>query len=201
MQEALTYYLRTKISFTGDWGRQPASRSGNVVGPAPSGLYACKPGGPNDYAFVLCVTQPHVDRCLLAIDRPDLLSDERFNTEEARFANSEALRAEIAEWMAARTKHEVMKHLGEAGVPCAATLDTSDLYDDPHLNERGFVHTLEHPDKGPVRMLGFPPRLSDSDFEYQAPPGLGEHTDTVLEDELGIARERIDKLRASGAIA
>ena len=41
-----------------------------------------------------------------------------------------------------------MRILGEAGVPCSATLDTQDLYADPHLVERGFVQSVDHPELG-----------------------------------------------------
>ena len=94
-----------------------------------------------------------------------------------------------------------MKELGEAGVPCAATLDTTDLYDDPHLNARGFIKTLEHPDLGPVRMLGFAPRMSGNDVEWTPPPALGEHTDSVLAEELDLAPSRLAELRDREAIA
>jgi len=200
MQEALTYYMRTRIANGSDWGRASSPRSGNNLGAAPSGIYPCKPGGPNDWAFILTVTPPHVDRFYLAIDRPDLVTDERFIGDEARLANSDLLREEIIAWTSVRTKQEVMKQLCEAGVPCAATLDTQDLFDDPHLNERGFVHEVEHPTQGNVRMLGFPPRLSDSEVAFEPPPELGAHTDAVLSEELGWGPEKLAALREKGAI-
>jgi formyl-CoA transferase len=50
MQEAVTYFMRTRIAFAGDWGRQAVPRLGNLMGAAPTGLYPCAGGGPNDYA-------------------------------------------------------------------------------------------------------------------------------------------------------
>lgn len=201
MQEAITYYMRTRLAHGGNWGKDAVPRRGSQVGAAPSGLYACKPFGPNDYAFVLTVTAPHMDKFFMAIDRPDLVTDERFATEEARFLNTPALQAEIEKWTRTRTKHEVMKELGEAGVPCAATMDTVDLYDDPHLNQRGFIKTLQHPELGEVRMLGFAPRMSQSEVAMTPPPALGEHTDSVLAAELGLDTDRLEGLRAEKAIA
>lgn len=201
MQEAITYYMRTRLAHGGDWGRRCVPRSGSQVGAAPSGLYRCKPFGPNDYAFVLTVTAPHMDRFYMAIDRPDLVTDERFATDAARLENSQALHDEIEKWTSQRTKHEVMRELGEAGVPCAATMDSLDLYDDPHLNARGFVETLEHPELGPVRMMGFAPRMSGSPVEMRPPPGLGEHTDSVLAEELGLDAAGLARLREADAIA
>jgi formyl-CoA transferase len=201
MQEAITYYMRTRLAHGGNWGKDVVPRRGSQVGAAPSGLYACKPFGPNDYAFILTVTAPHMDKFFMASDRPDLVTDARFATEEARVANSPALHDEIEKWTRARTKHEVMKELGDAGVPCAATMDTVDLYEDPHLNQRGFIKTLPHPELGEVRMLGFAPRMSESRVDMQPPPDLGEHTDAVLAAELGLDADRLAMLRAEKAIA
>ncbi len=200
MQEAITYFMRTRIAFGADWGRAAVPRTGNEVGAAPSGLYPCKPGGPNDWAFVLTVTAPHIDRFFVAIGRTDLVTDERFATEEARVRNGAALREEISSWTRERTKQEVMEQLCEAGVPCAATLDTADLFDDPHLNERGFVEHLDHPTRGEVRLLGFAPRLSRSRVPIEPAPELGEHTEAVLSEELGLDAQRIGRLRELGAI-
>jgi crotonobetainyl-CoA:carnitine CoA-transferase CaiB-like acyl-CoA transferase len=102
--------------------------------------------------------------------------------------------------MRERTKQEVMEQIAGAGVPCSATLDIKDLFDDPHLNERGFVHTVQHPVQGEVRMLGFPPRMSQSQVPFEPPPELGQHTDAVLGEELGLDAERLKTLHDAGAI-
>ena len=93
-----------------------------------------------------------------------------------------------------------MEHLGKAGVPCSAVLDTKDLYDDPHLNARGFVHTLEHSQHGTVRLLGWAPRMSASDVPLECAPLLGEHTDEVLTTELGLTPAETGALRDSGVV-
>jgi formyl-CoA transferase len=201
MQEALTYFMRTRIAHMSDWGRQAAPRLGNSLGAPPSGLYPCKPGGANDWAFVITVTPTHIDRFYLAIEREDLITDERFSNDDGRIRNAALLRDEIVSWTRERTKQEVMQRLGAAGVPCAATLDTRDLFEDPHLLARGFIHEVQHPTAGEVRMLGFAPRMSRSEVPFQPPPELGEHTDAVLREELGLEPERLAALRESGAIA
>jgi len=201
MHEAITYYMRTHLANLGDWGNNVVPRNGSQVGAAPSGLYKCAPGGHNDYAFVLTITNTHIDKLFMAIDRPDLIADERFDDFMKRLQRTPELHEEVEKWTREHTKQEVMRLLGEAGVPCAATMDTKEIYDDPHLNARGFVKTFEHPERGEVRMLGFAPRMSANDVEMQPPPGLGEHTDSVLADELGLDAERIASLRQVEAIA
>jgi crotonobetainyl-CoA:carnitine CoA-transferase CaiB-like acyl-CoA transferase len=201
MQEAITYFMRTHLANLGNWGQNVVPRNGSQVGAAPSGLYACKPGGPNDYAFVLTITTPHIDKLFMAIDRPDLITDERFDDFMKRLERTDELHAEVEKWTLERTKHEVMKILGEAAVPCSATMDTAELYDDPHLNERGFVKTLPHPEHGEVRMLGFPTRMSANAVEMTPPPELGQHTNDVLSQELGLDANTLVDLRKAEAIA
>jgi len=201
MQEAITYFMRTHLANLGNWGQNVVPRNGSQVGSAPSGLYACKPGGPNDYAFVLTITTPHIDKLFMAIDRPDLITDERFDDFMKRLERTDELHAEVEKWTLQRTKHEVMKILGEAAVPCSATMDTAELYDDPHLNERGFVKTLPHPEHGEVRMLGFPTRMSANAVEMTPPPELGQHTNDVLSQELGLDANTLVDLRKAEAIA
>jgi crotonobetainyl-CoA:carnitine CoA-transferase CaiB-like acyl-CoA transferase len=200
MHEAITYYMRTHLANLGNWGQNVVPRNGSQVGAAPSGLFACKPGGPNDYAFILAVTSTHIDKLYIAIDRPDLVTDDRYDDFMKRLERTEELHLEVEKWTLERTKVEVMKTLGEAGVPCSATMDTVELYDDPHLNERGFIKTLPHPDHGEVRMLGFPTRMSASEVEMSVPPELGQHTDSVLSSELGLDESALASLREADAI-
>jgi formyl-CoA transferase len=200
MQEAMTYFMRTRIAFGADWGRQACPRMGNTMGAAPTGLYPCQPFGPNDWLFIVTVTARHWDSLCLAIEREDLVTDPRFGEGMARLENGAALYEEIAKWTRERTKHEVMEILGRAGVPCSATLDTKDLYDDPHLNARGFVRTVEHPEHGAVRLLGFAPRMSESQVEIERAPLHGEHTDSVLSRELGMSDAQLAALHERGVL-
>ena len=200
MQEAMTYYVRTRMAFIPGWGEAAVPRVGNGLG-APTNLYPCTPFGPNDYAYVICVTDPHWDALCMAIDRVDLVSDPRFATGEARNENGEVLFEEISQWSRERTKYEMMHHLGAAGVPCSAVLDTADLHTDPHLLERGFVHEVELPEHGKVKMLGFAPRMSGNAVPFERAPLLGEHTDAVLAAELGMTPADVNALRDAGVVA
>ncbi|RMF23091.1 MAG: formyl-CoA transferase [Deltaproteobacteria bacterium] len=200
MQEAVTYFMRTRIAFLGDWGELACPRMGNMMGAAPTGLYPCAGGGPNDYAYIVTVTDRHWDALCMAMERTDLVADSRFDTGEKRLLNSDALREEIAAWTIQHDKHEVMRRLGEAGVPCSAILDTRDLYHDPHLLARGFVKRVEHPERGQAPLLGFPVRMSASEVELRRAPYLGEHSDEVLGADLGLDRDELAALRAEGVI-
>ena len=93
-----------------------------------------------------------------------------------------------------------MDVLAKAGVPASAVLDTSDLYRNPHLVERGFVHELEHPVVGPIKLLGWPPRMSESQVPIKAAPLLGEHSREVVAADLGLSTQEVDALVDRGVL-
>jgi crotonobetainyl-CoA:carnitine CoA-transferase CaiB-like acyl-CoA transferase len=136
-----------------------------------------------------------------AIEREDLLADPRFETGRKRAAEADTLFEEIAKWTREHTKREAMRIIAGAGVPCSAVLDTRDLLADPHLRARDFVKTVEHPEHGPIELLGWPARMSESAVPVRFAPLLGEHTAEVVAEDLGIARDEIEALCAAGAIA
>ena len=146
------------------------------------------------------VNQDHWDGLCAAIDRADLLIDERFENTRKRMANGAALYEEVAAFTRAHTKYEAMEAIASAGVPCSACLDTAELHHDKHLTERGFVQQMELPVHGKVPMLGFAPRMSGSEVPMTRPPRLGEHTDEVLGADLGLGEADLAALRQSGAI-
>ena len=200
MQEAMAYYVRTRAYIGSAWGTKATPRTGNAGGLPPVNIYPCKPFGPNDYIYLMPVNQEHWDGLCAAIDRADLLIDERFKSTRARIENGAALYEEVAAFTRARSKYEAMETIAAAGVPCSACLDTGELHHDEHLRERGFIHELELPVHGKVPMLGFAPRLSESQVPMTRPPRLGEHTDEVLATELGLETAELASLRGAGAI-
>ena len=198
MQEAMTYYLRTAVSRT-QFGEVPSPRTGNGENPLMS-LYSCAPGGPNDYVFIMAVNPRMWEALANTIGKPELLQDPRFGSPAERLENNRALFDSIGEWMRTRTKQECMETLSEAGVCASAVYETHELFSDPHLIERDFIQEVTHPERGDIRLLGWPPRMSKSRVAIKAPPLLGEHTDEVLGSDLGMSREDLDALRAEGVV-
>jgi formyl-CoA transferase len=140
------------------------------------------------------------DSLCLAMDRPSLAVDPRFESDELRVENSDALYAEIAAWTQQRNKWDVMKILGEAGVPCSAVFDTVDLFASDHLNDRDFVHTIDHPEHGEIKLLGWAPRMSKSQVPLQRAPLMGEHSDEILAADLDLGVAQLAELRQSGIV-
>ena len=199
MQEAMTYYMRTSIALGSSWGSRAAPRKGNGIGPL-TNLYPCKPFGPNDYLYIMALTPRMWKQFCEAIGRPDLLEDPRFKKAKLRRENQEALAAVVEAWTRRHTKHEGMRILAAAGVPASAVFDTLDLFNDPHLNARSFVKTIEHETLGPVRILGWPARMSRSEVEIEPAPFLGAHTAEVLAEDLGLGSAEIEILREQGVL-
>ena len=199
MQEAMTYFMRTTIAMGTRFGTQAAKRTGAGMG-ALINLYPCKPFGPNDYVYIMAVTPRMWADVCSAIERPDLLEDERFDTPRKRFEQAETLRGEIGAWTAQRDKHQAMKELCEAGVPSSAVFDTLDLFQNEHLLARDFVKTVHHEGVGPVKLLGWPARMSRSSVEVEAAPVLGRHSTSVLANVLGLDDGAIEELREQGIV-
>ncbi|MBT7760814.1 MAG: formyl-CoA transferase, partial [Rhodospirillaceae bacterium] len=165
----------------------------------PGTTYPCDPGGPNDYVFIFA--QPQMWPAFLGvIGQPELAEDERFATLEARWDNREVLDAIIAEWTGQRGKHDIMRVMGEAGVPCGACQDTGEVLADPHLKAREMIVDLEYGQRGTYQTVGCPIKLSASAAEITRPPELGEHTDDVLRGLLQISDSDIARLREENVV-
>jgi formyl-CoA transferase len=180
LQDAVVNLMRNAMAPTYVAGTA-AARTGNAyVTAVPSDLYPCKPGGPNDYLYILLAAKQHWEGLLRAIDRTDLLDDPRFARQSARNANPEAARAVVREWTERHDKLDAMEHLSNYGVPCGAVLDTAELLANQQLRDSGMIVEHHHPQWGmlhipacPIRLDGFTPRLDPA-------PALGADTEAVL---------------------
>ena len=196
MQEAMTYYLRTAMAGSAG-GQSLVGRQGNGAG-ASMCLYPSAGGGPNDHVYVRAVTERMWQDLMRAIGRADVLTDERFADPRGRFEHADELKAIVGAWTAQRGKYEAMAELSDAGVPASAVLDSLDLYKDPHLVERGFIHEVEHEARGPLTLLGWPPRMSESEVEMKAAPLLGQHTEDIVAADLGLDPAGLEDLKEKG---
>ena len=129
---------------------------------------------------------------------PSSAEDPRFKTLEARWENREALDAIIADWTRHRSKHEVMRLMGDAGVPCGACQDTGEVLADPHLKAREMIVDMEYPQRGTFQTVGCPIKLSASPVTVTRPPLLGEQTDTLLSEICGVPPEDLRGLHDQG---
>ena len=204
MQDAMLQYIRVALSTQATYG-VPAQRNGAKVlsgFAVPSGIYPCKPGGPNDYLYVYTSrTNPaHWRRLLEVIGREDLIGDPRFETGVARQEREPEIDEMIAAWTRQYDKREAMRVLGDAGVPAGAIFDTMELTDEMDFERRGIMQTMQHPTAGPFKMPGWPVRFGGRTPEVKPAPLLGQHTHEVLGDWLGLDTDQIEQLDKDGVI-
>ena len=200
MQDAMLHYIRFAFQVQAASGKaagRTGSGSGSAV--APSGLYRCAPGGPNDYVYVFARQRDHWDRLLKAIGREELIGDERYGTPAARYER----RAEVNEMVEAFTrqhdKHEAMRLIGEAAVPAGAVLDTMELMNEPSFTERGILQVMDHP-SGRFKMPSWPVRFDGAPPQLKPAPLLGQHTAEVFGEWLGMNAGDVEGLKKDGAI-
>jgi formyl-CoA transferase len=199
MQDAVVNLIRVSLRDHQRFG-QPMPRRGNQMGRGvPSTTYPCAPGGPNDYVFITAQQQMW-PAFAAAIGWPELIDDPRFAGEDGRWENRSALNAIIEEWTRGRSKHEAMRVLGAAGVPCGACQDTGEVLADPHLEAREMILDIDYPTRGTYRTVGCPVKLSASPATVTRPPMLGEHTAALLAELCGVGAEEVQRLRDDGVI-
>ncbi len=133
--------------------------------------------------------------------RPDLAADARYATNPARVAHRAELVAVIEALMAERDSRDWLDALEAVGVPCGPINDLAQVFADPHVQARGLRRDLPHPLAGTVPTVASPIRYSATPVEHTvAPPTLGQHTDAVLADALGLCAADIAALRDKGVI-
>ncbi len=204
MQDAIMHYMRINFATQGLTGK-PARRGGSkVVGVnnAPMGLYPCAPGGPNDYVYIMTsrANPDHWDRLLKVVGREELIGDQRYATPMQRLHHEAEVDEIIAAWTRTRGKHDAMRAVGEAGIPAGAVLDTMELQNDKSFEERGIMQVMRHPLHRDFKMPGWPVRVDGKPPALTPSPVLGEHTEAVLSEWLGLNSQAVEGLRAQGAV-
>jgi succinate---hydroxymethylglutarate CoA-transferase len=149
-------------------------------------------GGGNDRLYgILCN----------GIGRPDLKTNPKFGTNSQRVAHRNKLEEEIEAVTKTRTTREWLKIFEGKGMPYAAVNDVQGTLNHEHTRARNMVVEMEHEFCGPIRMVNTPVKYSESQPRVKTvPPLLGQHTDDILRDHLGMQVEDIRALRKHGII-
>jgi crotonobetainyl-CoA:carnitine CoA-transferase CaiB-like acyl-CoA transferase len=139
---------------------------------------------------------------LEAMSDTTALGDARFATQEARRAAHDEIDQQIGAWTSTHTADEVAGALQAHRVPAARVLTNDRMYDEPHLNARGFYTTFEHPVTGVRRYPGWPLRFTPGPTHHHLtpPPTLGQHNVEILSDRLGLSPTEIHDLREKNII-
>lgn len=135
------------------------------------------------------------------VNRPDLIIDERFRTNALRTTNHAELFPILSELMRQRTTAEWMQALDAIGVPCGPINTIDKVVNHPQVLSREMLATVEHEVTGSVQIPGLPIKLSRTPGQVDTPaPILGEHTDEILTELLGIEATEIERLKRDGVV-
>lgn len=133
--------------------------------------------------------------------QPQWADDPRFATNKQRVAHRAELIPLIRQATVFKTTAEWVAELERAGVPCGPINDLAQMFQDPQVVARGLKVDVPHPLAGSVPQVASPIRLSETPVEYRrAPPLLGEHTEAVLMDVLGLDAGAVQVLRSAGVL-
>ena len=126
---------------------------------------------------------------------------ERFATNRQRVTEYDELRPILAARLSTGTRAHWIEQLKAAGVPCGSVRDLQELFADPQMAARAMIAEVDHTTLGVLRVLGTPFKLSDTPASIRRPPPtLGEHTQSILTNDLGRTREDLAALQAAGVV-
>ncbi|KAA8566900.1 hypothetical protein EYC84_009997 [Monilinia fructicola] len=149
-------------------------------------------GGGNDRLFGLLCD---------GLGRSDWKEDPRFVVNTARVAHRAELDSSIEKITQDKTTQEWLNIFEGSGLPYAAINDVQGTLNHEHVLARNMVKEMDHEYCGPIKMVNTPVKYSESKPSIRtAPPMLGQHTDEILRDVLGMNESEIEALKAEGAV-
>ena len=177
-------------------GREPVRIGNSSPDAAPHGVYPCR--GDDRWCAIAVATDGEWGSLCREIGRPELAADPRFDIFINRKSHEEALNEIIGAWTAGLAPEEVMARLQAAGVPAGVVQNTADVFEDPQLRSRDMFWPMPHPEVGMFTHLGQSFRLAKTPARAYSPsPLLGEHTEYVCTEILGMPDDEfIDLMRA-----
>lgn len=170
--------------------RQPSGST--LTGIVPTNTYRCSDGkfvvigGNGDSIF---------KRLMIAANRQDMAEDERYADNVGRVKHEREIDAVLAQWCASLSSTDLLQKLAAADVPSAPIYDVEDMFKDEHFKARGMFERVSYP-SGELDIPAVHPKLADTPGDTRwAGPELGEHTDSVLSELLGLTDNEIDDLK------
>jgi len=180
--------------FSGRDAVRPGARRG---GGYPWGVYPCKDG----FVFIWGMVPMFWRRTVEWLGMPELLTDERFATGQARPYHRDDFEAIMLPWLAERTVEEVVESAQAKRLTTAPVYTIDEVLEDPHFKARGFFVEIEHPVVGRATYPGLPFRLPATVSVAQRPaPTLGQHNREVYVERLGHSDDEMVELHKEGVM-
>lgn len=180
-------------------GSNPEPRANHDAQWAP---HNCYPAAGDDRWVTIACTSDEEWRSLASVVGGQLAGDERFRTAAGRLEYQDELDRILSRWTSGLDRWEVCRQLQAVGVPAFPSLSPLDLWlDNPQLDAIGMLDVIEHPLTGARILPGIPWRLTRGANGLRRPaPMLGQHTDEVLTEILGLSADTIGSLRERGVL-
>jgi len=175
------------------------TREGNrLANSAPLDNY---PSADGKYVCIVAGSDANFARLCQAMERTDLLDDARFTRLADRAAHNDEINTIVAEWTSSLPAHEVEERCVAADVPVATAFTAADIFADPHIAARGDLVTVDDPVIGPVQQQApYPRRVGEPIVAPSGAPRLGEHTDEILREIVGLDADEIARLHQEGVV-
>lgn len=187
-------YLPQLAFFTGEDPTPQGSQHPNLV---PYGAFPAQDGS----IIIACLTNSFWERICQALGRPELVNDSRFDMIEKRRDSRELVNEIVSEFTRQKSVDELVDLFTQYQVPNAPILGIKEALAQPQAVVREMVVEAEHKTLGKIpivnRSIKFP---GDKQPIPAAPPVLGQHTDEILSDVLGLSSEQIAQLRVSNVV-
>jgi crotonobetainyl-CoA:carnitine CoA-transferase CaiB-like acyl-CoA transferase len=187
MPEGLLEYSMT--------GREPQRRGNHDSIMSPHDCYKAA-GDSEKWISIAVGTETEWRALCLAMGKAEVADDPRFKTAAMRKRNEILLDEILTSWTKERDRWEMTRLLQNAGVAAFPSMSNKDLAEDPHLQARGYLVQLEHPEVGRRIHAGIPWKMSDTPGRVKTPaPLLGADTDAVLRSLLKLTDKELERLR------
>jgi benzylsuccinate CoA-transferase BbsF subunit len=196
MEAGINYMTPLILDYQAN-GRKFALKGNHSDYAAPYGIYCCK--GEDRWVSVAVFTDDEWLSMRKIMGNPEWASDSKYDTVAGRIQNSDELDRQVEAWTRSLTAEQVMATLQGAGVAAGVVSNAKDIDQDPQLNYYNFYRQLDHPYMGKLRYYhpdAF--KLSRAEEAIQRPVLLGEHTDQICTEILGLSKSEIDQLRQKG---
>ena len=164
---------------------------------APRNTYQTKDG---KWVAISTSAQNIAERVMRLVGRPEFIEEPWFQKGSERAKHADELDEAVGSWISERTTDEVVEAFEEANAAITPIYNIEDIMQDPQYQALDSIITVNDPELGPIKMQNVLFRLSETPGEVKwSGPQLGEHNEEVYR-ELGIDKERLEKLKAEGVV-
>lgn len=199
MQEAMYPALASSLALMHETGEAPRGTGNRHGGLAvcPYSVYSTSDG----WVAIACVLNDHWIRLTEAMGATQLAQDARYRTVALRCQRMQEVDDLVAAWTANKTRLELVDLLSSWKVPVSAVRDLKEVMHDPHMHARGMLEWIDDPELGRIVVPSTPLRIHETPLpDTLRRPDLGEDTDRILQELLGMSPQAIRDLRHAGAI-